>query len=61
MDGLVDEVAQKMQGVLDAFRAMPDADRDTARSWLRGLGGEEFLDLDIPRLERVAMQVRLKE
>ena len=51
----------KMQGVLDAFRAMPDADRTTARSWLRGLGGEEFLDLDIPRLERVAMQVRLKE
>ena len=39
---------------------MPDTDRDTARSWLRGLDGEGFLDLDIPRLERVAMQVRLK-
>ena len=50
----------KIQGLLDAFRAMPNTDRDTARSWLRGLDGEGFLDLDIPRLERVAMQVRLK-
>jgi hypothetical protein len=49
----------KMQGVLDAYRGMPDAGRDTVRGWLHGLGGEGFLDLKIPRLERVAMQVRL--
>lgn len=51
----------KMQGVLDAFRAMPEPDRATVRGWLRGLGGEGFLDLDIPRLERVALQVQLAE
>jgi hypothetical protein len=39
---------------------MPESDRTTARDWLRDLGGEGFLDLDIPRLERVAMQVRPK-
>jgi hypothetical protein len=50
----------KIQGLLDAFRAMPENDRTTARDWLRDLGGEGFLDLDIPRLERVAMQVRPK-
>lgn len=51
----------KMQGMLDAFRALSDEDRASVRGWLRDLGGEGFLDLDIPRLERVAMQVRLAE
>jgi hypothetical protein len=45
---------------MDAFDAMPEQDRATVRDWLRGLGGEGFLDLDIPRLERVAMQVRVR-
>jgi glutathione S-transferase len=50
----------KIQGLMDAFDAMPEQDRATVRDWLRGLGGEGFLDLDIPRLERVAMQVRVR-
>ena len=50
----------KIQGLLDAFKAMPEQDRATVRGWLRDLGGEGFLDLDIPRLERVAMQVRVR-
>ena len=51
----------KLQGVQDDFRALPGADQAAVREWLRGLGGEGFLDLAIPRLERAALSVRLAE
>ena len=51
----------KLQGVQDDFRALPAADQATVREWLRGLGGEGFLDLAIPRLERAALSVRVLE
>lgn len=51
----------KLQGVHDDFRALPADGQAAVRAWLRGLGGEGFLDLPIPRLERVALRVRLAE
>jgi glutathione S-transferase len=49
----------KVQGIQDVFRALSEEDRALVRVWLRGLGGEALLDLPIPRLERVALRVRL--
>lgn len=49
----------KVQGILDVFHGLPAAERAIVRDWLRDLGGEPLLDLAIPRLERVALRVRL--
>jgi len=51
----------KLQGVQDDFRALSAVDQTSVREWLHDLGGEGFLDLPIPRLERVALRVRLAE
>jgi glutathione S-transferase len=51
----------KLQGVQDDFRALPADGQAAVRAWLRSLGGEGFLDLPIPRLDRVALRVRLAE
>jgi hypothetical protein len=51
----------KLQGVQDDFRALSAADQAAVREWLRRLGGEGFLDLAIPRLERAALSVRLAD
>lgn len=39
-----------MQRVRDLLAAMPHADAERARHWLRENGGERVLELDIPRL-----------
>ncbi len=49
----------KAQGVLDSVAAMGEADRAALRVWLRAVGGEALQDLRLPRLERVALNVRL--
>ena len=49
----------KIQGLQDRFRALTEDGRGVVRGWLRELGGEALLDLPIPRLERVALRVRL--
>jgi glutathione S-transferase len=47
------------QRVLDVLAAMSPADAATARHWMQSLGGRAFLDLDIPRLERVGVHAAL--
>lgn len=43
------------QRLLDAFSAMPDADRQRVRAWLAAVGGEDVLRLDLPRVERIGL------
>jgi hypothetical protein len=47
-----------MQRVLDLLAAMPPADAERVRAWLRESGGERLLALDIPRLEVSGLTVR---
>lgn len=49
----------KVQGVLDAFKQAPDDEQLSVAKWADELGGKRMLSLDIPRLERVALQVRV--
>ena len=49
----------KMQRLLDIHRAMPPEQQSSVRVWLRSIGGERMLDLEIPRLKRVALRVAL--
>jgi hypothetical protein len=50
-----------VQRALDAIARMPSQHQSTVRTWLREMGGEGFLQLDVPRLERVGLTVRLLE
>jgi len=43
------------QGVLDQLRRMPQGDAATVEAWVRAMGGERFLALDIPRLRRAGL------
>ncbi len=45
------------QRALDVVRAMTPADQETLRCWLRTVGGEGFLELDIPTLRLHALRV----
>ena len=45
------------QRILDINHSMNARDQASVRAWLTGLGGEGFLDLDIPRLRRVGLRV----
>jgi glutathione S-transferase len=48
-----------VQRMLDVYRAMPAKDQDTVHTWLRSIGGEGFLSLDIPRLRRVGLHAAI--
>lgn len=45
------------QRLLDVYHGMNGAEQSAVRDWLRGLGGEALLDLNIPRLKRVGLRV----
>ena len=45
------------QRTLDVFHAMSASDQEAVRAWALPLGGESFLNLQIPRLERRALRV----
>ena len=49
----------KAQTLLDDFKSMSTSDRQAVRDWLVARAAGEILDLDIPRLERMALHVRL--
>jgi hypothetical protein len=49
----------KMQRLLDVYDAMSPTDQSAVRSWLTSLGGQRMLDLKVPRLRRVGVQVGL--
>ena len=46
------------QRTLDVYHAMGTAEQGRVQDWLRGLGGERLLALDIPRLQRQGLRVR---
>ncbi len=45
------------QRLLEVFRAMAPRDQDLVRAWLRPLGGEPLLSLDVPPLRRDGLSV----
>lgn len=47
-----------VQRVLDMLAAMPAADAERVREWVRNSGGARLLELDIPRLEVAGLTVR---
>ena len=47
------------QRTLDAFARMSPLEQAQVRQWLRTLGGERLLDLDIPRLSIHGVRVAL--
>ena len=51
----------KMQRLLDVFRAMSEDGQKSVRAWLQSIGGERLLDMDIPRLKRMTLQVALED
>ena len=48
------------QRTLDAFARMSPLEQAQVRQWLRTLGGERLLDLDIPRLSIHGVRVALE-
>ncbi len=46
-----------VQRILDMYRQMPPKDQADVRAWLRSVGGEHLLELEIPRLRRVGLRV----
>ena len=46
------------QRTLDVYHAMGPGEQGRVQDWLRGLGGERLLALDIPRLQRQGLRVR---
>lgn len=47
------------QRVLDVLASLPANDADDVRCWVKALGGERFLQLRIPRLNRVGVHAAL--
>lgn len=45
------------QRVLDCHRGLPQSDRQQVAAWLRQMGGERLLQLDIPRLRQAGLRV----
>jgi glutathione S-transferase len=52
-------VLWKVQRLLDVYNDMDLADRRAVRDWLKAIGGEGLLELDIPRLRRDGLRVGL--
>jgi hypothetical protein len=50
-----------VQRTLDAIAQMASQDQKAVRTWLREMGGEGLLHLEVPRLERAGLTVRLLE
>ena len=50
-----------VQRLLDVYRHMSDEEAADLRSWLVSIGGSGLLDLDIPRLRRVGLQVAVDD
>lgn len=48
------------QRTLDVYRAMTPAEQAAARAWLRSIGGERLLDLDLPRLRLHGVRVAVE-
>lgn len=46
-----------LQRMLDDWRAMPPRDAAAVRAWLQHHGAERLLDIELPRLRRVGLQV----
>ncbi len=46
-----------LQRLLDCWRAMNPVDAAAVRAWLAGHGAERLLDIQLPRLRRVGLQV----
>jgi glutathione S-transferase len=46
-----------VQRIQDVFKKMSDAEQHAVRNWLRPLGGEDILNLNIPRLRRYGLRV----
>ena len=46
-----------VQRSLDVYRRMTPAEQQQVRGWVRTVGGERWLELDIPRLRRVGLCV----
>jgi glutathione S-transferase len=46
-----------VQRMLDMSRQMPPKDQADVRAWLRSVGGDHLLELEIPRLRRVGLRV----
>lgn len=40
------------QQIIDAYKDLPPAEAVQVREWLKSMGGEAFLKIDIPRLQR---------
>lgn len=51
----------KTQGVLDVYHNLDVAAKQDLASFIGHLGGESFLNLKIPKLERVALQIKVCE
>ena len=47
-----------VQRALDLLAAMPPADAERTREWVRDSGGARLLELDLPRLEISGLTVR---
>lgn len=45
------------QRALDSYQQMSASEQSSVRTWLASLGGEQLLDLDIPRLRRHGLTV----
>lgn len=45
------------QRMLDVYRGMNPQEQGAVRNWLKSIGGESLLALDIPRLKRMALRV----
>ena len=45
------------QRALDSYQQMPASEQSSVRAWLAELGGEQLLELDIPRLRRHGLTV----
>jgi hypothetical protein len=48
-----------VQRALDMLTAMPPAEAERVRQWIRDSGGARLLELDIPRLEVAGLTVRM--
>lgn len=46
-----------VQRIQDVFKTMSASEQQAVRAWLKSLGGEEFLNLNIPRLRRYGLRV----
>jgi len=49
-----------IQRTLDVLAAMPVADAERTRQWVKDSGGASLLDLDIPRLEISLLTVKFE-